>query len=607
LSDISYQDFPRFNKSLVDMQEQNSLKRYTERTSEREQIANKLSTQSPFEVDTSYRVTIRKTLINPRDGLSMKRIIGESDLFPISYLEAGLKAGKSVCRIEIRDSIGRVLGFGTGFLVAPSLLLTNHHVLDNADAARSSLAQFNYEVDLNLIPRQIKSFRFVPERLFITDETLDFTLVALETDSADGTNVREFGFLPLHMESGKALLGEYVSIIQHPSGAPKVVAIRENRITDVFDDFINYTTDTMPGSSGSPVFNDEWMTIALHHAGVPDPNDSTKYIANEGIRISSIMKFITQRRPTLSEDQQVLLDSIFAGSKLAHLETSQMTIGDLDIEWYERSTGYNATFLGENHAVSLPTLRSDLEQDIATLMNGKTVLDYTHFSIVMSKSRRLAYYTAVNIHGKKLINIQRNEKKWYFDPRLDRKYQCGPELYDNNDLDRGHLVRRLDPVWGELAKKANEDTFHFTNCSPQHKNFNQKTWLDLENYILRNAETFNLKVTVFTGPVFRADDMLYRDVKIPAEFWKIAVMVKEDGSLSATAYLQTQKNLITDLEFAFGSYKTYQVAVASIEILTGLDFGDLRNHDPLKKIKPAAGAAKRAVVTVINTPSDIKL
>lgn len=600
-------NLPEWNKSrLVRRQEQDSLKRYVERTSEREHITNLLSNQSPLEVDTSYRVAVRKTFINPRDGLSMKRIIGESDLFPISYLEAGLKAAKSVCRIEIHDSIGRVLGHGTGFLVAPCLLLTNNHVLDSKEVARCSLAQFNYEVDLNLMPRQTKSFRFVPERLFITDAKLDFTVVALEPDSAEGTKLSEFGFLPLYLESGKALLGESVSSIQHPAGAPKVVAIRENRITDVYDDFVNFTTDSMPGSSGSPIFNDEWVTIALYHAGVPHPQDSTAYIANEGIRISSILKLMSLLRPTLEEEQQVLLDSIFATSEPPCPERSQMVIGNLELEWYERAKGYDAIFLGDNYAVPLPILRSDLKREVAQLTNGKTVLDYTHFSIVMNKTRRLAYYTAVNIDGEHLVSVPR-AKKWYYDPRLDRKYQCGPELYGNNDIDRGHLVRRRDPVWGALAKKANEDTFHFTNCSPQHKKFNQLTWLDLENYILTNAESFNLKVTVFTGPVFRTDDILYRGVKIPAEFWKIAVMVKANGELSATAYLQTQKNLIRDLEFAFGSYKTYQVAVKSIETLTGLDFGNLRNHDPFKRITAALGVAETAIVTIIRSPSDIRL
>ena len=160
----------------------------------------------------------------------------------------------------------------------------------------------------------------------------------------------------------------------------------------------------------------------------------------------------------------------------------------------------------------------------------------------------------------------RNDK-WYLDSRIKTAYQCGPELYKNNSLDRGHLVRRRDPVWGDSAKKANEDTFHFTNCAPQESKLNQKSWLDLENYILDNAENSNLKVTVFTGPVFRMDDIIYRGVQIPAEFWKIAVIVKKDGNLSATAYLQTQKSLIEDLEFAYGEYKTYQVPFRKLKRL----------------------------------------
>ena len=243
--------------------------------------------------------------------------------------------------------------------------------------------------------------------------------------------------------------------------------------------------------------------------------------------------------------------------------------------------------------------RSDIEEDIALLKDGGNVLHYTHFSIVMSKSRRLAYYTVVNIDGNQLKKVGRNDK-WYLDSRIETKYQCGPELYKHNALDRGHLVRRLDPVWGEAADKANKDTFHFTNCAPQHSELNQKSWLDLENYLLDNAENANLKVTVFTGPVFRMDDVLYRGVQIPTEYWKIAIMVKKDGNLSATAYLQTQKNLIEDLEFAYGEYKTYQVPLSKIESMTGLDFEDLRNHDPLNQLEAARGY-------VIEAPGDIKI
>jgi len=588
-----------FNMDLVDLQQQQALTRYITRFSERERIASELQTKNPLEVDTPERVAFRKSMIDPRDGLAIERIIGQDDLLPISYLAAGLQAANPVCRIEIRDRIGKVLGHATGFLVSPSLLLTNNHVLDNYNTAQVSVAQFNYEIDLNLKERPMKSFRFTPERFFITDQKLDFTLVAIEEVSSDGTKICDFGFLPLLPQTGKGLVGECVSIIQHPLGALKAVAIRENHIMDVFDDYMHYTTDTMPGSSGSPVYNDEWIVISLHHAGVPDPKNRKEFIANEGIRISSIIQYVVEQGTNLSDDQKLLMKDIVKEWEVLDPSQEEVLVETLSESWYEGSTGYDTQFLGNDYEVPHPIFRSDLEQDIAQLKDGSSMLHYTHFSIVMSKSRRLAYYTVVNIDGTQLMKIGRNDK-WYLDSRIETEYQCGPELYKNNSLDRGHLVRRRDPVWGDSAKKANEDTFHFTNCAPQESKLNQKSWLDLENYILDNAENLNLKVTVFTGPVFRMDDIIYRGVQIPAEFWKIAVIVKKDGNLSATAYIQTQKSLLGDLEFAYGEYKTYQVPISKIESITGLDFKDLRNYDPLNQLESTVGY-------VIDASGDIKL
>jgi endonuclease G len=146
-------------------------------------------------------------------------------------------------------------------------------------------------------------------------------------------------------------------------------------------------------------------------------------------------------------------------------------------------------------------------------------------------------------------------------------------------------VRRLDPVWGSVAEAANNDTFHYTNCSPQHKDFNQNnaTWLGLENYILDNAIAERFRVSVFTGPVFRNDDREYLEVKLPRQFWKVLVMVKE-GKLSATAYLLSQEKLIQRIE-AFSDdrrVRTHQVTIQEIEELTGLSFG-LSEFDPMER------------------------
>ena len=278
----------------------------------------------------------------------------------------------------------------------------------------------------------------------------------------------------------------------------------------------------------------------------------------------------------------------------------EIKVIELDSDTYENRNGYDPSFLEKE--VPRPIISDILTDDIVKLKNSNNEeLKYTNFSVVMSKSRGLAFYTAVNIDGSKLEPLNRNNDVWYYDPRIDKEFQYGPELYFNNDLDRGHLVRRLDPVWGPKFKDANEDTFHFSNCSPQHKNLNQRTWLGLEDYILRNADVHDLKVNVFTGPVFNENDLIYRGkYLVPSEFWKVVTIIKNDGSMSSTAYLQTQKQLIVDLKFVFGEYKTYQVPIIKIESLTRLDFGNLRDSDPISKIKALP-------VKIINNEKDIVL
>ena len=100
-----------------------------------------------------------------------------------------------------------------------------------------------------------------------------------------------------------------------------------------------------------------------------------------------------------------------------------------------------------------------------------------------------------------------------------------------------------------------------------------------------------MRVIVFTGPVFSADDKEYRGVRIPRRFWKVVATVTSDGSLHATAYMLSQQDLVglappTGDDWVYGPYKTFQTSVATVEGLTELDFGTLRDADPYK---PAAG------------------
>jgi endonuclease G len=276
---------------------------------------------------------------------------------------------------------------------------------------------------------------------------------------------------------------------------------------------------------------------------------------------------------------------------------------------YEAREGYDPAFLGAT-VIPLPTLiDAERESDLALVGDtGSAELRYHHFSVLMSRSRRLALVTAVNIDGHRRLSVLRTSDRWIFDPRIPEDLQIGDDLYFDNQLDRGHLVRRQDPCWGAAmseAVAANNDTFHFTNCSPQHSGFNQspETWHGLEDYVLNNAGAHELKVTVFTGPVLAEDDPVYRGVPLPQQFWKVVSTARDDDSLSTTAYLLSQRQLIDDLQaeaFTFGAYKTFQVPVEDVERLTGLDFGEpLRSSDPLAALVAAAGPIELAELSQI--------
>jgi endonuclease G, mitochondrial len=575
-------------------------------------------------------------------GAVLERIINTPDFVDVRYLEAGTRSGHAVGRVDVRDHAGRVLGFGTGSMVTARLLLTNHHVLPDAQTAANSEIEFNFEDGLDGQPLQPRRFPLDPASFFLADQGLDFALVAVAASSQE---LASFGFNRTIAAEGKAIAGDFVTIVQHPGGQKKQVALRDNRIVDVFDQFLHYAADTEPGSSGSPVFNDQWELVALHHASVPAPeHPDLGRVVNEGIRVSRLLRFIAAQ--ALTADQRALVadllgsdqrpvPTILAGGSGTEAASPtpaasarvdgargpasvtvplQLTVrlgdqpagatvtgaGDaeaitIDPNFADRQ-GYDPNFLGAKvGAVLLPALAAELVPlaAINSLATGEPryVLPYHHFSVVLNKERGLAFYTAVNIDGASGIRLRREPDRWSFDPRVPQDQQTGEQVYRDNPLDRGHLVRRLDPAWGPsaaAAKLANDDTFHFTNCTPQHHDFNagQTLWAGLEDYILDNADNRNFRVSVFTGPVLAADDDRYRGVQLPRQFWKVLAMVKQDGALSATAYLLSQEQLIQGLEvapeaFSYGAYRTYQVPVRHIEGLTGLSFGSLADADPL--------------------------
>lgn len=580
-------------------------------------------------------LSIRRGLIESpeSDPHGFERIIGESDLLSINFLDRGRRAADAVCRIKLPMDGG--LAYGSGLLVGPRLLLTNNHVLGSPREAAQAEAEFGYEHDLDGVLKDPVQFNLDPDDLFFTSSEVDFTLVAVAPLAENGVPLDRFGWLPLIPLPGKTVDGEWVTIIQHPQGDAKQIAIHASQIVKLdpkkvdvdLARFIHYSTDTEPGSSGAPVFNDQWQVVALHHKAVPAPQRKKKsdpeWLANEGVRISAIFNLLERNRFE-DDNARRALDRLERGLGFPPLTDSRPVASEPATEkqfspfkptrWAGADFGYDPDFLSDTIPLEPIYAKLLAKGLVAPLADGSgSELKYLHYSSIMHAERRFPIMTAVNIDGLKLHAIDRKDT-WRPDPRIDRKYQSDDVFYLSSDkqplekvyFSRGHMVRLLDPCWSNApdeagrkaeATRAMEDTFHFTNAAPQVQKYNDQDWGNLEDYVLDRAQTTERRLTVFTGPIYRDNDPFYgRDRKtgpwqIPLSFWKIAVLQKTSHTIAAAAFINGQTDYVKALYEAkvFSGLKPYtidllrsrniQTTIAAVEEATGLDFGDLKKVD----------------------------
>lgn len=481
---------------------------------------------------------------------------------------------------------------GTAWVIDEKVLITNRHVASvfaKKQGSRFVIVQNSFGQDVTAKVDFREEYQ-VSEAFEVEVENVLFMAEANGPDAAflllkDHAKLPD----PITLAARDASQHDPVAVLGYPALDTRNDGPIMSRIfADVFDvkrmapgevsfvesgkNIFEHDCSTLGGNSGSPVINYETgEAVGLHFSG-------RFGVANFAVKASAVKQLLTRVSPT--------------SVSVTGDPDERRTAAD-----YDDREGFQEGFLGTQAKFKVPFPElGDLEEDAVTVApRGRGIdrfaLHYTHFSVVMCKSRRSAFYTAVNIDGSADVTIRRRNTTWLLDPRIPKDDQIGNEFYASNKIDRGHLVRRNDPVWGSSAEaaQAENDTFHYTNAAPQHQDLNQKEWLKLEDHLLNNANARDLKISVFTGPIFSESDIEYREVQIPEQFWKVVAMVAPGGTLHATAYLLSQRQFLDDLEFVFGKFRTYQTSIAKIEELTGLSFGKLSQHDPLNGTESVGG------------------
>jgi endonuclease G len=272
-------------------------------------------------IDAAAETTPPGDLAVIEGGVIPEILQRDNDLRPVRYLQIALLAARSVGRVRVVGAAGDEEGDATGFLVAPGLLLTNWHVLKTRELAEASSIIFDDEDGIDGDPRELKVYRFLPQRLYVSDKDLDYAIVEVSPRTSSGTPLSQFGYLRLFEQTGKLdpTQRQAANVIQHPGGGPKKIAIRDNYFEQVLPDSVDparevnsvfYGSDMLKGPSGAPSCSDQWYVVALHRGGVPatkvvdgrrvavrhdgapalqsDPPDLIRYVTNEGTRVSRI-------------------------------------------------------------------------------------------------------------------------------------------------------------------------------------------------------------------------------------------------------------------------------------------------------------------------------
>jgi endonuclease G, mitochondrial len=243
-----------------------------------------------------------------------------------AFIQQAHTIARSIARLTIPRVFDGVpdgdVAYGTGWIIAPGIVMTNHHVIDARDRRPPPVGlgeQVAAESDFHTQAEKITAdFDYYNEagvsrlecqnsKLLASNRGLDYALIELEQAGkiADRHPIRVVPVQPTLKR------GARINIVQHPHGGPLRFAIRNNFFVRPAEQpaFMFYQTDTEPGASGSPVCNDDWQVVALHHASQPVPPEwvpqevvdgkpTTVTVLNKAVQIHEVLNDLP---PTLKE------------------------------------------------------------------------------------------------------------------------------------------------------------------------------------------------------------------------------------------------------------------------------------------------------------------
>ncbi|SFB70434.1 S8 family serine peptidase [Kaistella jeonii] len=529
INDLAYERFQQANSKI------DSVKKGIQE--------NRMGEASLTDIQTdSDKLSKRIARENMPISAALERINGVPNFQDINILYKILKISESVGRITIKTRYGNS-GYGTGFLVAPGILITNNHVFPDAETARNSMVQFYYELDENNESKKVQTFGFVPEKLFMTssyqadpanvNSGLDFTIVAVSDKSKEGKNISEIPCTVLDETLGKIIEGENCVIIQHPKGDYKKTVMKDIRMLTLKDDFLIYESDTLPGSSGAVVIGlGTGEVVALHHSSIPNKNpqgqwlrkdggvykegdadETINWLGNEGIRVSSLIRCI--RNIKVPEEMSPLRNTILGKTQLEKVqknsEESKEEKPETEMKNSNESVLNQAVNMIQNVSTkdNLPVQYFEIELSNILTMQDDWKENYKKLVPEAISSEPL--FPLSTIPSQKIIQyitLRSNDNPWEIAAKLEALPQiktATPDLEMETDL------QKKSKSDNQLTESDMLENMKTSNAAGRQDDFKTK-WSASTYFKLDDSDVFNQRLWNRTAVGLKIKNTTHTDV-----------------------------------------------------------------------------------------------
>lgn len=195
------------------------------------------------------------------------------------------------------------------------------------------------------------------------------------------------------------------------------------------------------------------------------------------------------------------------------------------------------------------------------LSKGDEKICHQAYCFVYSEKHEQAKWIAYELTKNMLDSKVKRNDKFKVDPLVESGTANSSD-YKGSGFDRGHLAPSADMCF---SNQTMEESFYYSNMSPQNPGFNRGIWKNLESEVREYAEKLN-KIYIVTGPILsdNLEEIGENNVDIPEFYYKAILYISDTNSQCIAFVLPNKKSS--------NSIYQYCISVDKLEKQTGINF-----------------------------------